>query len=121
MPEDPSRPERQITGDDILAEILRNSEAGQFSIRKTVLLPSIYHVYLHPADYDVIRPVVPALTAEARSALIERVEELTEKSRPSAISKMLGLDSANTVTYKILDPDWTVEFHPDAEDKLARG
>jgi hypothetical protein len=121
MPEDPSRPERQITGDDILAEILRNSEAGQFSIRRTVLLPSIYHVYLHPADYEVIRPVIPALTAEARSALIERVEELTEKSRPSAISKMLGLDSTNTVIYKILDPDWTVEFHPDAEDKLGRG
>lgn len=121
MPEDPSRPDRQLTGDDIISEILRNSEAGQFSIRKTVLLPSIYHVYLHPADYDVIRPVIPALTAEARAALIERVDELTQKARPSAVAKMLGFDGPNTVTYKILDPDWTIEFHPDTEDKLSRG
>ena len=121
MPEDQSRPDRQITGDDIISEILRNSEAGQFSIRKTVLLPSIYHVYLHPADYDVIRPVIPALTAEARSALIERIDELMQKSQPSAVAKMLGFDGSNTFTYKILDPDWTIEFHPDAEEKLERG
>ena len=23
--------------------------------------------------------------------------------------------------YKIVDPDWTIEFHPDAEDRLGRG
>lgn len=121
MPEDLSRSDRQITGDDIISEILRNSEAGQFSIRKTVLLPSIYHVYLHPADYDVVRPVIPALTSETRAALIERVDELARRTKPSAMAKMFGFDSSNTVTYRILDPDWTIEFHPDAEDKLGRG
>src|SRR5215207_6152455 len=121
MPEESSRTDRQISGDDIISEILRNSEAGQFSIRKTVLLPSIYHVYLHPADYDLIRPVVPALADEARAALAERISDLTGKTRPSAVAKMLGFDRANTVTYKILDPAWTVEFHPDVEDKLGRG
>jgi hypothetical protein len=121
MAEDQSRSARQITGDDIISEILRNSEAGQFSIRKTVLLPSIYNVYLHAADYDLIRPVIPALTKEARAALIERVDELMQQSRPSAVAKMLGLDGSNSITYKILDSDWTVEFHPDAEGKLERG
>lgn len=121
MPEEPIATERSLTGDDIISEILRNSDAGQFSIRRTVLLPSIYHVYLHPADYELIRPVIPALTAEARAALIERADELNRKARPSAVVKMLGLDSAKTLEYKILDPDWTVEFHPDAEDKLGRG
>ena len=47
---------RQITGDDIIAEILRNAEQGVFKIRYTALLPSIYHVYLHPADYDTSNP-----------------------------------------------------------------
>jgi hypothetical protein len=111
---------RQITGDDIISEILSNCEAGAFKVRFTTILPSIYHVYLHPADYDMIRPVVPAVTAEARSALIDRLEELTAASEPSAIARTLGFDSGKRTEYKILDPDWTIEFHPDAEDRLGR-
>lgn len=121
MAEDPPAKDRQLTGDDILSEVLRNSEAGQFSIRRTVLLPCIYHVYLHPADFESIRAVIPALTAEARSALIERLDQLNRKKRPSAVSRYLGFDEGKNIEYKILDPDWTVEFHPDAEEKLERG
>ena len=112
---------RQITGDDVIAEILRNAEQGVFKIRYTVLLPSIYHVYLHPSDYDAIKPVLSALTAEARAALIERVEQLNRDAKPSAIARTLGFDSGKSIEYKILDPDWTIEFHPDAEEKLGRG
>jgi hypothetical protein len=112
---------RQITGDDIIAEVLRNAEQGVFKIRYTALLPSIYHVYLHPADYDTIKPVLNALAAETRSALIERIEQLNRQTKPNAIARTLGFESGKQVEYKILDPDWTVEFHPDAEDKLGRG
>ena len=92
---------------------------GARKIRYTTILPSIYHVYLHPSDYDLIRPVIPALTAEARAALIDRLDELTAGSKPSTIARTLGFDSGKPVEYKILDPDWSIEFHPDAEDKLA--
>lgn len=112
---------RQITGDDIISEILRNCDAGMFKIRHTVILPCIYHVYLHPSDRDMIRPVLPALTAEARSALIDRLEELQAAGTPSAIARTLGFDSGKRMEYKILDPDWTIEFHADAEEKLSRG
>lgn len=110
-----------ITGDDIIAELLRNAEQGIFKIRYTALLPSIYHVYLHPADYDTVRPVIHALGAEARSALIERLDELNRVSRPSSIARTLGFDSGKQIEYKIADPDWTIEFHPDAEERLSRG
>ena len=113
--------ERQITGDDIIGEILRNSEAGHFPLRQTVVVPSIYHVYLHPSDFDNVRPVLPALTAEARSALIERLESLNRKPRLAALDKLLGRDEQRRARYRILDPDWTIEFHADAEDKLAPG
>ncbi len=112
---------RQITGDDIIAEILRNAEQGVFKIRYTAVLPSIYHVYLHPADFDTVKPVVKALTAETRTALIERVEEFNRSGRPSSIARTLGFDSGKQIEYKILDPDWTIEFHPDVEDRLNRG
>jgi hypothetical protein len=112
---------RQLTGDDIIAEIVRNAEQGVFKIRYTALLPSIYQVYLHPSDYDTIRPVVSALTAEARTALIERLDELNRAAKPSGIARTLGFDSGKHIEYKILDPDWTIEFHADAEDRLGRG
>jgi hypothetical protein len=112
---------RQITGDDIIAEILRNAEHGVFKIRYTVLLPSIYHVYLHPSDFDTIKPVILALTAETRLALIERIDQLNRSAKPSTIARTLGFDSGKHIEYKILDPDWTIEFHPDAEDRLGRG
>ena len=112
---------RQITGDDIIAEILRNAEQGIFKIRYTALMPSIYNVYLHASDYDTIKPVLPALTAEARAALIERLEQLNRTARPSAIARTLGFDSGKHVEFKILDPDWTIEFHPDIEERLAKG
>lgn len=112
---------RPITGDDIIAEILRNAEQGVFKIRYTVVLPSIYRVYLHPSDFDTIKPVLNALTAEVRSALIEHTEELNRSSGPSSIAKTLGFDSGKHIKYKILDPDWTIEFHPDIEGRLGRG
>jgi len=33
---------KQITGDDIIGEILRNAEQGIFKIRHTALIPAIY-------------------------------------------------------------------------------
>jgi hypothetical protein len=113
--------ERQLTGDDIIAEILRNAEQGIFKIRYSALLPSIYHVYLNPSDYDTIKPVILALTAEARLALIERLDQLNRAAKPSSIARTLGFDSGKHIEYKILDPDWTIEFHPDIEERLSRG
>ena len=110
---------RQITGDDIIAEILRNAEQGVFKIRYTALLPSIYHVYLHPSDYDTISPVMLTLAAETRAALIERLDELNRAAKPSSAS--LGPSAsirANTSNTRFVDPDWTIEFHPDAEEQL---
>jgi hypothetical protein len=111
----------ELNGDHIIAELLRNAEQGVFKIRYTALLPSIYHVYLHPSDYDTIKPVITALTAEARTALIERIDELNRAAKPSGIARTLGFDSGKHIEYKILDPDWTIEFHPDAENRLGRG
>jgi hypothetical protein len=79
----------------------------------------VFHVYLHPADYDLIRPVLKALVAEAKAALAERMDELNQRATPGTVAKLLGTDKK--VEYRIADPDWTVEFFPDTEDKLARG
>lgn len=113
--------ERLLTGDDVITEVLRNCEEGAFRIRSTTLLPSIYQIYLHPSDYDAIRPILTALVAESRQALTEKLEELKRRARPSAFARKLGFDGGKQTEYKILDPDWTIEFQPDVEDRLKRG
>jgi hypothetical protein len=121
MAEESVAPERPLTGDEIISEILRNSAASRFALRRSVLLPSIFYVYLHPADFDYIRPVLKALTAEARVALAEQMTELNRKAKPSGVARMLGLEGKGPVEYKIADSDWTVQFFADAEDRLERG
>lgn len=112
---------RQLTGDDLIAEILRNCEAGLFTMRRTVLVPSVFHVYLHPGDYDAIRSVLPALVSEAKLALAERLDNWNRAAQPSRIAKYLGVGPDTGVQYKILDPEWSIEFHPDLEEKLTAG
>ena len=63
----------QITGDDIISELIRNADAGWFKVRYTVLVPCIFNVYLHPRDYGLIQPVVDLIREEAVRALQEHL------------------------------------------------
>lgn len=122
MPADQAKTGRQIGGDEIIAEILRNAEAGQFRMRRSVVVPSVYHLYLHQSDYDLIRPVFKALREEARTALAERLGELNHKARPGKFAKILGFDNGEPEhEYRILDKDFTIEFYPDVEGTLEVG
>lgn len=117
MPELTPGAEPRISGDDILAEIVRNMEAGLFPIRYTTLAPSVFRVYLHPDDYEPIRGAVPFLTQEVRRVLNERLAEWNAK--PGLLERLAG--AGHRTEYKILAEDWTVEFFPDAEARLERG
>ena len=113
--------ERSITGDDIISELLRNMDAGLFKVRYSVIAPAVYQVYLHPSDYDFLKPVMPHLIAECKRALQEKIIAYNNAARPSSLARRLGLDSGKEVEYKILDSDWTIQLYPDHEEKLQRG
>jgi hypothetical protein len=122
MAADQSKSARQIGGDEIISEILRNADAGQFRMRRSVIIPAIYQVYLNQADYDLIRPVFNALRDEARAALKEQLDELNRRSKPGKLVKMLGFESTESAAeYRILDKDFSIEFFPDVEGTLAPG
>lgn len=122
MPADQPKSARQLGGDEIISEILRNADAGQFRMRRSVVIPGVFQVYLNQADYDLIRPVLPALRDEARAALREQMDELNRKAKPGKLVKMLGFESAEAAAeYRILDKDFIIEFFPDVEGTLAPG
>lgn len=116
----PSRA-RPITGDDIISELVRNLEAGAFKVRYTTLVPCVFNVYLHAADYEQVRPIAEFVRNEAKLALTEHIEALNKGSGLPSLVKWLGFEKERPIRFKTLDPDWTIEFHRDDEDRLRRG
>jgi hypothetical protein len=119
MPE--STTERQITGDAIISELLHNADVGAFKVRYTTLLPCIFNVYLHAEDHEQITPIADFIRSEAKQALNEHLEGLNGQGAAPALIRKLGLGAGKQTEYKILEPDWTIEFHPDHEERLRRG
>jgi hypothetical protein len=113
---------RPITGDEIISELIRNVEAGAFKVRYTTLVPCIFNVYLHPDDFDQVRPIAGFVREEARQALSEHLARLNKATGLPSVTKWLGIGSDKPqLQFRILDNDWTIEFHRDEEERLRRG
>jgi hypothetical protein len=112
----------QITGDDIIAELIRNVDAGLFKVGHTVLLPCRFNVYLHEQDFDLIDPIAQVVRREAKDALKEHLERLN-KVRPQLglVKKLRPASSESRREYKILEKDWSIEFHRGEEERLRPG
>ena len=108
-----------LSGDDLIAELIRNMEAGTFKMRQTVLVPCIYHIYLHPRNFEQLRPIVRHVEAEMKAALDEHLEQLNRGKLPGPLAKVMG--GASGPEFKRLERTWTVELHPDDEGSLQAG
>jgi hypothetical protein len=108
----------QITGDDIISELIRNADAGWFKVRYTILVPCIFNVYLHPRDYELIQPVADLIREEAVRALKEHLSDLNKPRTPRPFGKRFGSAGEPRPEYKILEKQWVVQFHGDQEERL---
>jgi hypothetical protein len=111
----------QITGDDIISELIRNADAGWFKVRYTVLVPCIFNVYLHPRDYDLIQPIADLIREEAVRALKEHLSGLNKPRNPRPFGKRFGSAGEPRPEYKILEKQWVIQFHGDQEERLRPG
>ena len=111
----------QITGDDIISELIRNADAGWFKVRYTILVPCIFNVYLHPRDYELTQPVAELIREEAVRALKEHLSELNKPRTARPFGKRLGSAGEPRPEYKILEKQWVIQFHSDQEERLRPG
>lgn len=115
-------PASALTGDDIISELIRNVDVGLFKVGHTVLLPCRFNVYLHEQDFDLIHPIAQVVRREAKQALSEHLHRLNKARPQPGFMKRLGLaNSSSKPEYKILERDWSVEFHRGEEDRLRPG
>jgi hypothetical protein len=87
----------------------------------TTLPPTIFHVYLHPADYQRVEGIVPRLVAELRKALTEEVRKINAgRARTGGVlSRLIAQDEAPPID--VPASGWEVHVHPDHNDALKPG
>lgn len=115
----------QIQGDDLIAEVLRNMEDGLFRIRRKTIVPAVFRLYLHPADFEPFREITQFITNEIRLALDEKLQSWNSPKRRLAVTVLekigLGESAAVPTEHVRAAEQWTVEIFPDLDGKLHPG
>ncbi|HEY4086067.1 MAG TPA: FHA domain-containing protein [Bryobacteraceae bacterium] len=108
------RPEQEVEaslqGTDIVEAILDNSQQGQFEFPERVIVPAVYHIYLHPEDLDRLKPVEAIILEECKESLNQRLRNLNRKR--------FGRKS---VQYGIQAQDWEIKLLADYHEGAAPG
>ncbi len=102
--------DRNLSGQTVVGELIRNMDLGRFELAYSVLLPCVFSVYLHPDDHARLNGVFPLIADDARRALRSRVAELNGRK------SVLGMKFRGTnKEFKIACNDWIIDFLADNE------
>lgn len=118
------RPPGRLQGDDLIGEVLRNMEEGLFRIRGKSLVPSVYRLYLHPADFEPFRYVLPFIAGEIRAALDARLAKWNRTKRRFAQTLLEKIGAGEAIeAFEVVrvSDSWLVEIYPDLDGKLQPG
>ena len=98
-------------------ELLMN----MYQLPFTTLPPTIFHVYLHPDDYERIEGIVPRIVSELQKALTEEVKKVNEgRARAGGmLARLIAQEEAPPI--EVPAAGWEVYIHPDRNDGLKAG
>jgi FHA domain-containing protein len=87
----------------------------------TTLPPTIFYVYLHPADFDRIEGIVPRLVAELQQALSDEVRKINEGREKSSglLSRLIAQEEAPPI--EVPPGGWEVHVNADRNGTLRPG
>jgi pSer/pThr/pTyr-binding forkhead associated (FHA) protein len=87
----------------------------------TTLPPAIFHVYLHPSDFDRIEGIVPRLVSELQQALSDEVRRINQGREKSGgvLSRLIAQEEAPPV--EIPPGGWDVQVNADRNGTLQPG
>ena len=103
---------------DIIDAVVENLRNNLEPLKYTVLAPSRFLVYLHPAEHARIEGIIPILHLETVRALTEEVAKLNR--RPSwrrPVDKLFG----TVPEVQNAGVEWHVEFLVDPDGELQEG
>jgi len=104
---------------DLIVAVLDNMRRYQEPLVYSVIVPSRYLVYLHPAEYARIEGILPILQEQTLRGLVEEVAKL---NRPSTIQRYAGRILRKTqIPVESASGDWHVEFLEDPDGDVPEG
>jgi FHA domain-containing protein len=110
------------SGRDIWHAIKSEFEANLYELPSCVLPPSIYHVYLHSADYAIVEGIVPRIVQESANALTLEVSRRNdEATRRSGRFWRRFQSNPETMLIEVPAGGWKVRIEPDQDGELQRG
>lgn len=112
---------RQVTGEEIIEELVHCMEESLEPLKFTVLAPSLYDVYLHRSDLERLSGILPRLKQEARQALDIRLAELNAAPAGSSLRRILGGTKTDARKYQSVSNGWTLEFFENTEPECRPG
>ena len=94
---------------------------NMYPLPYTTLPPSIFHVYLHPADFERIEGIVPRLVAELQRSLTDEVKKINHgRARTGGVlSRLIEQEEASPI--EVPAAGWEVHIHADRNDALKPG
>ncbi|HMF92847.1 MAG TPA: FHA domain-containing protein [Vicinamibacterales bacterium] len=88
----------------------------------TTLPPAIFHIYLHPTDFDRIEGIVPRLVAELQQALSDEVRRINQgraRSGGGVLSRLIARAEAPPI--EVPPGGWEVHVNADRNGTLRPG
>jgi len=88
----------------------------------STIAPTVYHVYLHPDDFDAIDGVAPRVVGQIQQALTAEVEKVNEglrKSTRRVLSRLLDREELQPI--EVPGSGWEVHLCADRNGELERG
>ncbi len=104
------------TGKDIILDIVENMRANREELLYSTLVPTLFEVHLHAADYNRLEGIFPMIAAEGRRAL---AEALARDNRLAGRGWLQKLGVAPPV--QPAHESWTITFHSDEDEELRPG
>jgi len=108
---------RPATAREVIQEIVRNMQEGLEPLQYTTLPPAIYHVYLHPSDFERLRVIFPRMQEETRQALDAAVADLNR----APLGARLKLTRKSAPRVAPPEGGWRVEFFENTDEDVEPG
>jgi len=91
-----------------------------YELPSATLPPTIFHVYLHPSDFEVVEGIVTRIAADVGGVLTRHVERLNRESSRRGLLDRLRQQQARA-PIEVPSGGWEIHIQPDHDDELARG
>src|SRR5499425_1678562 len=104
---------------DVIDAVLENMRKNLEPLKYSILAPSRYLIYLHPAEYARLEGIMVILQEQTIRALSEEVAARNRQSILKQYTKRILGDRSPRV--ENAGGEWSVEFLPDPDGDIAEG